>query len=38
MLLTLYKFAMQASTPLLEAYLKKRARLGKEDLARAGER
>lgn len=38
MLLTLYKFAMQASTPLLEAYLQKRARRGKEDVARAGER
>jgi 3-deoxy-D-manno-octulosonic-acid transferase len=38
MLLSLYKIAMQASTPLLEAYLRKRTRAGKEDPVRAHER
>jgi 3-deoxy-D-manno-octulosonic-acid transferase len=38
MLLTIYKTMMQASTPLLEAYLQRRAARGKEDPARAGER
>lgn len=38
MLLDIYKAMMQASTPLLEAYLEKRARRGKEDPARAPER
>ncbi|MDP2205715.1 MAG: 3-deoxy-D-manno-octulosonic acid transferase [Alphaproteobacteria bacterium] len=38
MLLGLYKIAMQASAPLLEAYLQKRSRAGKEDPARAHER
>lgn len=38
MLLSLYKMAMRASTPLLEAYLQKRSRAGKEDTARAHER
>jgi 3-deoxy-D-manno-octulosonic-acid transferase len=38
MLLGLYKIAMQASAPLLEVYLQKRSRAGKEDLARAHER
>jgi len=38
MLQTVYKLMMQASTPLLEAYLQKRARRGKEDVARAHER
>ncbi|MDE1153130.1 MAG: 3-deoxy-D-manno-octulosonic acid transferase [Micavibrio sp.] len=38
MLQTVYKFMMQASTPLLEAYLQKRARRGKEDVARSHER
>lgn len=38
MLLGLYKIAMQASAPLLEAYLQKRSRAGKEDTARAHER
>lgn len=38
MLLGIYKAMMQASTPLLDAYLKKRETRGKEDPARAGER
>jgi 3-deoxy-D-manno-octulosonic-acid transferase len=38
MLLGLYKIAMQASAPLLEVYLQKRTRAGKEDPARAHER
>lgn len=38
MLLALYKLMMQASTPLLDAYLQKRLRAGKEDAARAHER
>lgn len=38
MLLGLYKFMMQASTPVLEAYLQKRLRAGKEDAGRTGER
>lgn len=38
MLLSLYKGLMQSSTPLLEAYLGRRLRDGKEDPARAGER
>lgn len=38
MLLNVYKAMMQAGTPLLEAYLKRRAGRGKEDPARAHER
>ncbi len=38
MLLEIYKIAMQASTPLLEAFLQKRLRRGKEDALRAPER
>lgn len=38
MLLTIYKAMMRASTPLLEAYLQRRAARGKEDPARAPER
>lgn len=38
MLLNVYKAMMQAGTPLLEAYLKKRETRGKEDPARAHER
>lgn len=38
MLLALYRLMMQASTPLLGAYLQKRTRAGKEDAARAHER
>lgn len=38
MLLTLYRLMMQASTPLLGAYLQKRLRAGKEDPARTHER
>ncbi|TAL35523.1 MAG: 3-deoxy-D-manno-octulosonic acid transferase [Alphaproteobacteria bacterium] len=38
MLLKIYKTMMQVSTPLLEAYLQRRAERGKEDPARAGER
>lgn len=38
MLLGLYRLVMQASTPLLNAYLQKRLRAGKEDPARAHER
>ena len=38
MLLNVYKGMMSLSAPLLEAYLKKRARNGKEDTARAQER
>jgi 3-deoxy-D-manno-octulosonic-acid transferase len=38
MLLDIYRAMMRASTPLLEAYLKKREARGKEDPARAPER
>jgi 3-deoxy-D-manno-octulosonic-acid transferase len=38
MLLGFYKIAMQVSSPLLEIYLRKRSRAGKEDPLRAGER
>lgn len=38
MLLAIYKNLMRASTPLLEAYLQKRRRAGKEDPLRAHER
>lgn len=38
MLTTLYKQLMKSTTPLLEAYLQRRTRRGKEDPARAGER
>lgn len=38
MLLALYKLMMQASTPLLGAYLQKRLRAGKEDPLRTHER
>lgn len=38
MLLGLYKNLLQGSTPLLEAYLRRRTRRGKEDPARASER
>lgn len=38
MLLKIYQAMMRASTPLLEAYLQKRAARGKEDRARAPER
>lgn len=38
MLLNLYKNLMHASTPLLEAYLRRRLRRGKEDPSRAHER
>lgn len=38
MLLAVYKNMMRAATPLLEAYLQKRRRAGKEDPARARER
>lgn len=38
MLLNVYKAMMQAATPLLEAYLKRREGRGKEDPARAHER
>lgn len=38
MLLPLYKNLMRATTPLLEAYLGRRQRRGKEDAARSGER
>ena len=38
MLLNVYRAMMRASTPLLEAYLQKRAARGKEDPARAPER
>jgi 3-deoxy-D-manno-octulosonic-acid transferase len=38
MLLALYKTLMAASTPVLEAYLRKREKRGREDAARAGER
>lgn len=38
MLLNVYKGMMSLSAPLLEVYLKKRARNGKEDAARAPER
>lgn len=38
MLLNVYKAMMQAGTPLLEAYLKRRETRGKEDPARAHER
>ena len=37
-MLEIYKIAMQASTPLLEAFLQKRMRRGKEDASRPGER
>jgi 3-deoxy-D-manno-octulosonic-acid transferase len=38
MLQAVYKAMMQVSTPFLEAYLKKRAARGREDVARADER
>lgn len=38
MLLAVYKNLMRAATPLLEVYLQKRRRAGKEDAARAHER
>mgnify|MGYP000853018300 CR=1 FL=1 len=38
MLLGAYNILMRASTPLLQGYLQKRARAGKEDTARGGER
>ncbi len=38
MLLTLYKGLTSVSTPLLEVYLKRRLKQGKEDPARTGER
>lgn len=38
MLLGAYNILMRASTPFLQRYLQKRARAGKEDTARSGER